>query len=80
MTKLVVFMVIWFDYIPATDYKVGWDWVEARGRRDSQSRPFLGPRRDETLVSVSSQAFPESQSQSQVSNFLQPWSQSQSRG
>ena len=51
-----------------------------RGWRDSQSRPFLGPRRDETLVSVSSQAFTESQSRSRVSKLLFTWSQSQSRG
>ena len=29
MTKLVVFVFNWFDYITATDSKVGWDWVEA---------------------------------------------------
>ena len=29
MTKLIVVMVNWFDYIIATDPKVGWDWVEA---------------------------------------------------
>ena len=54
--------------------------ISSRGRRDSQSRPFLGPRRDETLVSVSSQAFTESQSRSRVSKLLFTWSQSQSRG
>ena len=29
MTKLVVFVVIWFDYIIVTDSKVVWDWVWA---------------------------------------------------
>ena len=43
--------------------------VCSRGRRDSQSRPLFEMRRDESLVSVSSQAFPESQSRSRVSKI-----------
>ena len=43
--------------------------VCTRGRRDSQSRPLFEMRRDESLVSVSSQAFPESQSRSRVSKI-----------
>ena len=43
--------------------------LQIRGRRDSQSRSLFEMRRDESLVSVSSQAFPESQSRSRVSKI-----------
>ena len=31
--EILVFVVNWFDYITATDSKVGWDWIEAPANR-----------------------------------------------